>query len=339
VTSIPQRCIVLLAAGSLASCAWHVPALFLPAPEPAQSALTASNLTRLDIRRGADEAPPVPAAETAATFEDDDGTGRMEMGVAAVDADSHKAGLRAKILEHVTLRPDLAVDAAGDIAGAMRVESPRLMMAVNGFMRETRKDAGPGGIPVEQSFVQTNGVQNAVAHGEDGKVVEAFGLIRRHAAAYDFDPLLIAAQGYQESGLDQSKRSPVGAIGIMQVMPATARDPNVGIPDIHIAERNVEAGVKYLRFVKDRYFSDAAISPVDRLLFSFAAYNAGPGNVAKARKRAEEMGLDPNVWLDSVELAAEGVISREPVAYVRNILKRYVMTYRLFEERLAARDE
>jgi hypothetical protein len=168
----------------------------------------------------------------------------------------------------------------------------------------------------------------ALAPGEDGKFVETFGLIRRHAATYDFDPLLIAAQGYQESGLDQSKRSPVGAVGIMQVMPATARDANVAIPDIHIAERNVEAGVKYLRFLRDRYFSDPALRPLDRTLFAFAAYNAGPGNIAKARKHAKETGLDPNVWFDSVELAAARVISREPVNYVRNVLKYYV-SYRL----------
>lgn len=180
--------------------------------------------------------------------------------------------------------------------------------------------------------------EHALAPGKQGKFVETFGLIRRRAAAYDFDPLLIAAQGFQESGLDQSKRSPLGAIGIMQVMPATARDPNVGIPDIHIAERNVEAGVKYLRFLHDRYFSDPALGTLDRTLFSFAAYNAGPGNIAKARKRAEEMGLDPNVWFDSVELAAARVISREPVTYVRNILKYYA-SYRFIEDGRAARRE
>ena len=105
--------------------------------------------------------------------------------------------------------------------------------------------------------------------------------------------------------------------------------------DIDVAERNVEAGVKYLRFVRDRYFSDPAISTLDQTLFGFAAYNAGPGNVSKARKRAEAMGLDPDVWFGNVEIAAARVISREPVVYVRNILKYYV-TYMLYQERAAA---
>jgi membrane-bound lytic murein transglycosylase MltF len=122
----------------------------------------------------------------------------------------------------------------------------------------------------------------------------------------------------------------------MQVMPATARDLNVDIPDIHIAERNVEAGIKYLRFLHDRHFSDPAISLLDRTLFAFAPTTPGPCNIAKARRHAEEMGLDPNVWFGSVELAAARAISREPVTYVRNILKYYV-TYRLLEERRAAR--
>jgi membrane-bound lytic murein transglycosylase MltF len=263
----------------------------------------------------------------------------VDVGVVpAVIVDRHKAELWAKIFERVTLRPDLAVNEEGDIAWAIRKDSPQLMAAVNGFMDQARKGTMLGNILAKRYFGDTERIRNAIAPGEDPKFVETIGFISAHAAAYDFDALLVAAQGYQESGLDQSKRSPVGAVGIMQIMPATARDPNVGIPDIHIAERNVEAGVKYLRFLRDRYFSDPAMSPLDRTLFSFAAYNAGPGNIEESRKRAAKMGLDPNVWFGAVELAAAHVISREPVVYVRNILKYYV-SYRLFQERRAARHE
>ena len=115
---------------------------------------------------------------------------------------------------------------------------------------------------------------NPIAPGEDAKFVETIGFIRRHATAYDFDPVLIAAQGYQESGLDQSERSAAGAIGIMQLMPATARDLHVGIPDIEVAECNVEAGVKYLRHLRSKYFDDPAIAPFDQACFAFTAYNA-----------------------------------------------------------------
>ena len=148
---------------------------------------------------------------------------------------------------------------------------------------------------------------------------------------------MIAAQGYQESQLDQKKRSPAGAIGVMQVLPTTAADPNVGIPKIDELENNIHAGVRYLRFLRERYFSDPAIDPLDRALFSFAAYNAGPANIARARRLAAAQGLDSTVWFNNVELAAARSISREPVQYVRNIYKYYV-AYGLLAKRRAERD-
>ena len=105
----------------------------------------------------------------------------------------------------------------------------------------------------------------------------------------------------------------------MQLLPTTAADPNVGIPEIHLAEQNIHAGVKYLNYLQERYFSDEAFSPLDRVLFSFGAYNAGPRNIAKARARAKKMGLDPNRWFSHVEVAVAKTVSREPVVYVRNI--------------------
>ena len=149
---------------------------------------------------------------------------------------------------------------------------------------------------------------------------------------------MITAQAFQESKLDQSKRSHAGAVGIMQVLPTTAADPNVGIPDISNPENNVHAGVKYLRFLRERYFSKPEIDPLDQVLFSFAAYNAGPGNVAKARKRATKMGLDANKWFENVEIAAARAISREPIIYVRNIYKYYV-AYRHMQEMRVGRKE
>ena len=147
---------------------------------------------------------------------------------------------------------------------------------------------------------------------------------------------MIAAQGYQELKLVQSSVSPAGAVGVMQVLPSTAADPNVAVPNIELLDNNVNAGVKYLRFLRDRYFSDPAISPLDQELLSFAAYNAGPGNIAKARTKAAAMGFDPNRWFQNVELAAARVVSREPVRYVRNIYKYYV-AYRMLSEQAAAR--
>ena len=135
---------------------------------------------------------------------------------------------------------------------------------------------------------------------------------------------MIVAQGYQESKLDQTKKSAAGAIGVMQVLPSTAADPNVDIAGIEEIEPNIHAGVKYLRFLKERYFTSEDIDPLNRTLFAFAAYNAGPANITKARDKAAKMGLDPNSWFGETEIAVSKVVSREPVIYVRNIYKYYV---------------
>jgi membrane-bound lytic murein transglycosylase MltF len=139
---------------------------------------------------------------------------------------------------------------------------------------------------------------------------------------------MTAALAYQESQLDHDKKSHVGAIGIMQLLPTTAADKNVGIADIAELESNIHAGHKYLRFLQDRYFSDPAISTLDRYLFTFAAYNAGPAKVAKIRTEAEAEGLDPNVWFQNVEIIAAKRIGRETVQYVSNIYKYYI-TYKM----------
>ena len=121
------------------------------------------------------------------------------------------------------------------------------------------------------------------------------GLFRKYAKQYGFDWLTIAAQAFQESGLKHSARSYKGAIGIMQVRPATVGDRNVAIEGIRDLERNIHAGVKYLAFLRDRYFSDPAIGADDRLFFSLAGYHAGPNAVRRMRARAAKMGLDQSV--------------------------------------------
>jgi membrane-bound lytic murein transglycosylase MltF len=153
----------------------------------------------------------------------------------------------------------------------------------------------------------------------------------QYGARYSLDWLLLAAQAYQESGLDNRKKSPVGAIGIMQVMPATARDPRVRVKNIEELERNIEAGTKYLRLMIDDYYEAEPMTRLDKALFSLASYNAGPARVAKLRAEADKLQLDENVWFDNVEIVAARRIGAETVTYVRNIYK-YYLAYKLLEE-------
>ena len=158
-------------------------------------------------------------------------------------------------------------------------------------------------------------------------------MFQKYGQQYDFDWLMVVAQGYQESKLDQSARSPRGAVGVMQLLPSTAADPAVGISGIDKStENNIHAGVKYLRTLVDKYLDDPALDRKNRTLMAFAAYNAGPGNLRKFRKLAAESGLDPNVWFHNVEHAAAEIVGRETVQYVANIYKYYV-AYRLATER------
>ena len=149
---------------------------------------------------------------------------------------------------------------------------------------------------------------------------------------YDFDWLMIAALGYQESRLDQSMRSQAGAIGVMQLLPSTAADPNVGISNIEVLENNLHAGTKYLRFLRNRYFENEDMDALNKTLFTFAAYNAGPARVTRLRRRATEAGLDPNRWFQNVEVIAAKEIGRETVQYVSNIAKYYVAYQRIITE-------
>jgi membrane-bound lytic murein transglycosylase MltF len=162
-------------------------------------------------------------------------------------------------------------------------------------------------------------------------------IFKRYGSEYDFDWLMLAAQGYQESKLDHSVRSPAGAVGVMQLLPSTAADPNIDIPDIDDLENNIHAGAKYLRFIIEHYLADEPIDDFNRTLFAFAAYNAGPGNLQKIREETAEMGLDPNVWFGNAELGAAKVIGRETPSYVANIAK-YYYAYRLINEAAAAKE-
>ncbi|MCG8596157.1 MAG: lytic transglycosylase F [Kiloniellales bacterium] len=283
------------------------------------------HLSALNQSRKAAGQPEVPIVLADENLEDYDLMEMVNVGlIPAVIVDSHKAALWGQVYEDIVVHENLAVHRGGNIAWALRKDSPKLLAALNGFVKTARKGTLLGNILIKRYLTTTKWIDN-VRSGKARERYEAtVAHIKEYAGQYDFDWLMITAQGYQESKLDQSKRSQAGAVGVMQVLPTTAADPNVGIADIDRVGPNVHAGVKYLRFLKDRYYSEPGISPLDQMLFTFAAYNAGPGNIAKARRKAAKMGLDPNRWFGQVEIAAARTISREPVVYVRNIYKYYV---------------
>jgi membrane-bound lytic murein transglycosylase MltF len=176
-------------------------------------------------------------------------------------------------------------------------------------------------------------LQSPTGSADYKRFEDTLALFKKYATQYKFDPLMLSAQGYQESQLNQEARSPVGAIGLMQLMPATGKELNVG--DITVSDSNVHAGAKYMDQLMGRELAGAQLDEVNRTLFAFAAYNCGPGNMAKLRKAAEARGLNPNVWFNNVEIVTAEKIGIETTMYVRNIYKYYV-AYKLMADAQAA---
>jgi membrane-bound lytic murein transglycosylase MltF len=250
--------------------------------------------------------------------------------------DDYKARFWAEILDGLKVREDLVIQSGRQIAWAFRENSPLLAVEVNEFTRNHRQGTLMGNILIKRYLKNTKWVDNALNPEELGRFKDTLDIFRRYANEYGFDHLMLAAQGYQESRLDQSVRSSAGAIGIMQLLSSTASDPNVAIADIENAESNIHAGTKYLSFLRTRYFNDPEMDAFNRALFSFAAYNAGPARVRGLRSKAGEAGLDPNKWFNNVELIAAREIGRETVQYVSNIYK-YYLAYRLISDQESQR--
>jgi membrane-bound lytic murein transglycosylase MltF len=294
------------------------------------------SLLRLNTALEQEGTEPVKIVAASELLEDSDLLEMVNAGlIPAVIVDSPKAEFWREIFQNINLHPDIAVNTGGEIAWAFRKESPELKEVINEFVKGHRKGSLMGNILLTRYLKKNEWARNAVSPEELKKFRETADLFRKYADQYDFDYLMTAALAYQESTLDHSKRSQVGAVGIMQVLPTTAADKNVGIPDVHNLESNIHAGTKYLRFLRNRYFNDPEINELNQTLFTFAAYNAGPAKVAKLRKEAAEMGFDPNVWFNNVEVAAAKRIGRETVQYVSNIYKYYT-AYKLIRQKAQA---
>ncbi len=296
------------------------------------------SLTRLNERLRSEGKPPAELVPTSENLEDVDLIEMVNAGLLSlVVVDSHKARFWAQVFDEIEVREDLALRTGARIAWAFRKESPELQAVVNEFVRTHREGTLLGNVVLNRYLKQTRWVRNALVGEGLDHFHETIDLFKRYGDQYGFEHLMVAAQGYQESGLDQSRRSRAGAIGVMQVLPATAADPRVDIPDIEQLENNIHAGVKYLHFIRSHYFDDPAISEADRVLLSFAAYNAGPTRVRRLRTQAAELGLDPNRWFDNVEVVAAREIGRETVQYVGNICK-YYLAYGLLEQKRTERE-
>ncbi len=230
----------------------------------------------------------------------------------------------------------VAARTGGNIAWAIRKGSPQLKVAVDDFAARHAKGSTVGNMILMRYLKNTKYVKDAASESERKKFLALVQYFQKYGDKYDVDWLLMAAQGYQESQLDQAVRSKVGAIGVMQVMPATGKE--LGVGDITEAEANIHAGVKYMRWMIDQYYDKEPMTKLDKALFAFASNNAGAGRISQLRQEAAKRGLDPNVWFHNVEYVAAEKIGAETVTYVSNIYKYYI-AYQLIMKARAEREQ
>ena len=270
-------------------------------------------------------------------LEDEDVLEMVNAGLVKITVvDNYLAEFWKQLLPGLVLHPDVAVARGGVLGVAMRKGSPQLMAASSEWIKKHGPKTMFGNLMTQRYLKSTGFAKSALSQAERKRFEQTIELFRKYGAQYNVDYLLMAAQGFQESGLDHSVKSPVGAIGVMQVMPATGKELKVG--DITRLEANIHAGVKYIRFMMDTYFAKEPMDALNKGLFAFAAYNAGPARIRQLRAEAAKRGLNSNLWFNNVERIASERIGRETVTYVSNIYKYYI-AYRLAMDEMEQRKQ
>ncbi|MCC4785287.1 transglycosylase SLT domain-containing protein [Vibrio lentus] len=258
--------------------------------------------------------------------------------ITATIVDSHKLELWGNLEQDIRIHRDLAFRHNADIAWAIRKNNPQLKAQIDQYLQDSKQGTLLGNV-IDNRYLESiswmNRASNALQNEEREKLEELFVA---YGEKYEINWLILLAMAFQESGLDNTKISHRGAVGIMQVMPKTARDWYVDIDDVYDLESNIHAGSKYLRFIYDRYFDLPELSDIDKIHFSLAAYNAGPAKIRRMRVLAAKQGFNPNKWFNHVEVIARKNISQEPVKYVANI-NRYFTIYQRLDEFQDIREE
>jgi membrane-bound lytic murein transglycosylase MltF len=251
---------------------------------------------------------------------------------------SEQAEFWGQVFGDAKPRTDLTVAEDVELGWAIQKGTPKLKAFLDDFIKGHGVGTSFGNTVLRRYLKGQKYVRNATEENELKKFRATAQVFRKYAADYDLDPLLMAAQGYQESRLDNSVKSPVGAVGIMQVMPSTAAGAPVKIPDVRSEENNIHAGLRLMHFLIADHFNEPGLDHLNRQLFALAAYNAGPGKIRRCRELAQSMGFDQNKWFGNVEVATAKLVGRETTQYVANIYK-YFVAYRLAAGTQPRRDE
>jgi membrane-bound lytic murein transglycosylase MltF len=297
------------------------------------------DLDDLNARLKSQGKAPAKIRETDPVLEPGDVLELVNTGVYPVALmQSMQAEFWAQVFDSIKARTDLAIAEDVQLGWAIQKGTPQLKAYLGDFIKTHGMGTAFGNTVMRRYLKAAKYVRNATEVSEMQKFQATVPHFKKYSAQYHLDYLLMAAQGYQESRLDQGAKSPVGAVGIMQVMPSTAATAPVNIKNIETEENNIHAGVRLMNFLIEDHFNQPGLDIINRMLFAMASYNAGPAKIERCRTLAKNMGFDPNKWFNNVEVAAAKVIGRETTQYVANIYK-YYLCYRLSAETLRRREE
>jgi membrane-bound lytic murein transglycosylase MltF len=281
--------------------------------------------------------PPILVKKADPNLTDEDLLEMVNAGLIPATATINiRAEFWSKVFPHLILHSSIILKEDGQLAWATRPDSPQLRKLLDEFVKGRGLGTAFGNTLLRRYLQNTKWLQDATSNEEMKKFQAYVSYFKKYAAEYDFDYLMLVAQGYQESLLDQSRRNPSGAVGIMQVIPKIAAAPPINISNVYAAENNIHAGAKMLRDIADTYFKDPKLDPLNKTLMVFASYNAGPTRISRLRKKAAADGLNPNEWFGNVELVVAKDVGQETVQYVSNIYKYYV-AYKLTLEESAGK--
>lgn len=244
-----------------------------------------------------------------------------------VAADRHRADLWTRIMPGIQVAPGVVLHGGNDIGWAVRPGCPELLTAADAYFAARGGKALNRATTLVTSYYRSpEWRDNPLGRKFKARADALWPHFSEYGEQYGFDAFLLLAQGFRESGLQQSLRSPRGAVGVMQVLPSTAA--LMGVKNVvRNARANIHAGVRYMDYLRDDYFSDPELREPDRTLFSLAAYNMGPNRLMRVREKAARMGLDRNRWFGNVEYAALRYVGQEPVRYV-SLISAYHMAYK-----------
>jgi membrane-bound lytic murein transglycosylase MltF len=305
------------------------------------SSITPKSVERFNSELAKKGLPPVKIRPAPEVLADEDILEMVNAGIVKTTISlDYIAEFWQQVFPNLVLNKGAAIKTDAQLALMIRKNSPLLRSELNAFLARYPEGSLRRNILLQKYLQSVKYAKSVTSKTELAKVERTREIFRKYSLQYGLDYLFLVALAYQESQLDQNKKSQVGALGVMQLMPSTGAEMKVG--DIRKLEPNIHAGIKYIHLMMDRYYADDPMDKLNKALFTVASYNAGPGRINRLRGRASNRGLDPNKWFNNVELLAAESIGRETVQYVANIFK-YYLAYRMLMEgqkqRMSARQE